>query len=119
MQTLPKKVDGLMKVLFCGKHFPWAMRLTREELAAHPNIQCSDCEPSQLEQSIADAHVVLPFMTRLDEATISKGRELRCVLQYGVGLEGVGGAVCGRAAADLTVTDVWLMRTSSPPSSLT
>ena len=90
------KIEGPMKVLFCGKHFPWAMRLTREELEGHPGIECSDCDPSELEERIADAHLVLPFMLKIDEGIISKGNHLRCVLQYGVGLDGVDISACTR-----------------------
>jgi phosphoglycerate dehydrogenase-like enzyme len=87
-------VDGPMKVLFCSQSFPWAMRLVQQQLEQHPDIICRACEASEVEREIVDADMVLPFMVRLDEATLAKGEKLRCVLQYGVGLEGVDIPAC-------------------------
>jgi lactate dehydrogenase-like 2-hydroxyacid dehydrogenase len=72
------------------------MRLTKQALEAHPDIICKACEASQVESEIVDAHLVLPFMVRLDEATLALGKKLRCVLQYGVGLEGVDIPACSK-----------------------
>lgn len=38
---------------------------------------------------ISSAHVAIPLMCRLDESLITKARNLRLIIQYGVGVEGI------------------------------
>jgi phosphoglycerate dehydrogenase-like enzyme len=74
-----------MKILFCGEAFPEARRqlgalLPDDEILAFP--------PDQLGAHIEEADVVVPLVSRVDEAFIRKGT-FGFIQQYGVGLETV------------------------------
>jgi len=45
------------------------------------------CNADEVAAHIGDAHIAVPFMARLDDAALSAARELRMVIQYGVGVE--------------------------------
>ena len=46
------------------------------------------CEREEVPSAIADAHVAVPLMTRIDADVMSRARSLKLILQFGVGLEG-------------------------------
>lgn len=74
-----------MKILFCGEGFPEA----RSRLAAIlPDDEILAFSPDKLGPHIAEADVVVPLVTRVDEAFIRKGT-FGLIQQYGVGLETV------------------------------
>lgn len=51
------------------------------------SLQVVACDDNEVAQHIRDAHIAVPFMAKLDEATLSAARQLRMVIQYGVGVE--------------------------------
>jgi len=72
-----------MKILFCGESFPEA----RKQLATLlPNDEILAFPPDELGPHIAEADVVVPLVTKVDEAFIRKGT-FGLIQQYGVGLE--------------------------------
>lgn len=74
-----------MKILFCGESFPEA----RKYLAALlPDYEILAFPPDLLGPHIAEADVVVPLVTRIDEEFISRGT-FGLIQQYGVGLESV------------------------------
>jgi phosphoglycerate dehydrogenase-like enzyme len=74
-----------MKILFCGEAFPEA----RKQLAALlPDDEFLAFPPGRLGPHIAEADVVVPLVTTVDEAFIRQGT-FGLVQQYGVGLETV------------------------------
>lgn len=80
----------MMKVLFCGKQFNSGFEFTRDEiLKRNLPIMVTSCYPDDLLKEVADAFVIIPFMCRIDRAVFEVAKELRMVMQYGVGLEGV------------------------------
>jgi phosphoglycerate dehydrogenase-like enzyme len=74
-----------MKILFCGESFPEARRqlsslLPGDEILAFP--------PEKIGPYIAEADVVVPLVTRVDETFIRQGT-FGLIQQFGVGLESV------------------------------
>lgn len=51
--------------------------------------QVVQCDSEDVAASIRDAHVAVPFMAQLDDATLAHARNLKLIIQYGVGVEGV------------------------------
>jgi phosphoglycerate dehydrogenase-like enzyme len=74
-----------MKILFCGESFPEARNRLRMLL---PNDEILAFPPSELSAHIAEADVVVPLVTKVDEAFIRQGT-FGLIQQYGVGLETV------------------------------
>ena len=75
-----------MRILFCDTTFEH----TREALAPYlPADELVCCPKAELAGAIAEAEVAIPLMARLDAAVIARGKRLRMIHQYGVGLEGV------------------------------
>lgn len=91
-----------LKVLFCGKEFPQGARCTQAAIEALREssaegadlIDVVSCDRSEVAEQIKDAHVAVPLMTRLDDAMLSHAKELRMVIQFGVGIEGVDEQAC-------------------------
>jgi phosphoglycerate dehydrogenase-like enzyme len=53
------------------------------------DTQVVACHDDEVAQHIGDAHIAVPFMAKLDEAVLSVAHQLRMVIQYGVGVEGI------------------------------
>lgn len=47
------------------------------------------CERADVPEEIRNAHVVVPFMAKLDQKILEHASSLQLIIQYGVGLEGV------------------------------
>ena len=53
------------------------------------------CRRDEVAEHLQAADLAVPFMARLDAATLARAHRLKLILQYGVGLEGVDvAAVC-------------------------
>jgi phosphoglycerate dehydrogenase-like enzyme len=75
----------MMKILFCGMAFPEARERLRALL---PNDDILAFPPDELPAHIAEADVVVPLVTKVDEKFIRQGK-FSLIQQYGVGLETV------------------------------
>lgn len=51
--------------------------------------QVTRCKRSEVPKFIGDAHVAIPMMSRLDADLLRRGEQLRLILQFGVGVEGI------------------------------
>jgi phosphoglycerate dehydrogenase-like enzyme len=85
MTDHPGNKGILMTILLCGEGFPVARTrlaalLPGDEILAYP--------PEELTDHIADADVIVPLVTRVDEDLIRQGT-FGLIQQYGVGLETV------------------------------
>lgn len=93
-------VEGTLRVVFAGGiHFTAALPETRKALERLPNageVELIQAPADQLAKAMRHAHVALPFMERFDAALLQGCPDLRCVLQFGVGLEGVDVEECSR-----------------------
>ncbi|ERN20040.1 uncharacterized protein LOC18448450 isoform X2 [Amborella trichopoda] len=85
------KMEGnaITKILFCSSHFPSAHEYTRECLQKYPFIQVDDVDIDDVPNVIGDYHICIPRMMRLDSEVISRAKQMKLIMQYGVGLEGV------------------------------
>ncbi|HXW76587.1 MAG TPA: NAD(P)-dependent oxidoreductase [Candidatus Eremiobacteraceae bacterium] len=91
-----------MKILFCGEGYSEARRRLAPLL---PNDEIAFVDPRQLRSALAGVAVVVPYMTRIDEAIIGLG-EFGLIQQFGVGLETVDVESATRAG-------VWVARIPS------
>ncbi|PKU25322.1 2-hydroxyacid dehydrogenase [Telmatospirillum siberiense] len=74
-----------MRIAFCGSGFPDAPRMLRDRLPSDEIVICAEDAPPR---SVAEAEVVIPAMTRIDDALMAKSR-IRLIQQWGAGVEGV------------------------------
>ncbi|KAL4184013.1 hypothetical protein AMTRI_Chr11g101200 [Amborella trichopoda] len=81
--------NAITKILFCGYVFPSGVQFTRENLQKYPFIQVDEVETDDVPNVIGDYHICIPRMQRLDSEVISRAKQMKLILQYGVGLEGV------------------------------
>ena len=51
--------------------------------------QVVNCKREALAEHIGSAHVAVPMMSRLDADMLRRGKQLKLVLQFGVGVEGI------------------------------
>ena len=107
---LGRVTPKMTRVLFCGNEFTWSYHFTKEALAKHADIevclridvsivlqliqpavllQVLRCERSEVPDRIEDMQVAIPFMARIDDATMKRAPALKLILQYGVGVEGI------------------------------
>ena len=87
-------LDQPCRVLFAGRHFQAAILYARRVLKER-DIDTSQIEliqaltTEQLLDAAPRADVAVPFMERFDKHFIASAENLRLIMQYGVGLEGV------------------------------
>lgn len=75
-----------MRILFCDTSFAPG-REALERLLPDDQVRC--CPRAEIALHIPEADVAVPLMSRLDGDLIAKGRNLKLIQQFGVGLEGV------------------------------
>jgi phosphoglycerate dehydrogenase-like enzyme len=76
-----------MRVLFCGKVFPYSRQRLADLLPAAGH-EFVECEESEVIRHLADIDVIIPAITRIDPAIFEAGR-FGLVQQFGVGLDTV------------------------------
>ncbi|ONK55643.1 uncharacterized protein A4U43_UnF610 [Asparagus officinalis] len=79
----------ITRVLFCGFQFPDSQNYTREYLHSHPYIQVDDVALDDVPNVIGKYHLCVVKMCQMNADLIAKASEMKLVMQYGVGLEGV------------------------------
>ncbi|CAG9463473.1 unnamed protein product [Pedinophyceae sp. YPF-701] len=96
-------VEGPLKVLFCGHDMTKGYEFTKEELeAADPSAVVTRCQRGDVLDHARDAHVLVPLMTRIEEHVIASSPDLRMIIQYGVGIEGIPHAAATAAGIDIS-----------------
>jgi phosphoglycerate dehydrogenase-like enzyme len=86
--------DQTCRVVFAGRHFQAGLLYTRKVLKER-EIDASRIKliPALTTEELLNvaphAHVALPFMERFDQHFIASATNLRLIMQYGVGLEGI------------------------------
>ena len=82
-----------VKVVFCGlDDFSSAYEFTKEILEAEENdvvYTVVSCDRQHLHSELMDTNVVIPLMTRITEDMINGAPNLKMIMQFGVGIEGV------------------------------
>lgn len=84
-------IERCCRVVFAGPHFPAGLRFTRErvERGNHRLELIHAQTDDELFQVAPVADVALPFMQKFPAEFLQKASQLRLVMQFGVGLEGV------------------------------
>ncbi|KAK9798534.1 hypothetical protein WJX73_010930 [Symbiochloris irregularis] len=78
------------KILFCGEEFAGGFKLTKEACESKmPNVEVVRCRRQDLAAPIGSADVALPMMSKLDAGLLAKAKQLKLILQFGVGVEGI------------------------------
>lgn len=77
------------RVLFCGPHFPASHLYTTEYLQNHSSIKVDVLPLEEIPKAISNYHVCIVKMMKLDSNIISRAVQMKLIMQYGVGLEGV------------------------------
>ena len=82
-----------VKIVFCGlDDFSSAYEFTKEILETEKNgiaYRVVSCDRQHLDSELKDANVVIPLMTRITEEMINGASNLKMIMQFGVGIEGV------------------------------
>uniref|UniRef100_A0A803M505 Uncharacterized protein n=1 Tax=Chenopodium quinoa TaxID=63459 RepID=A0A803M505_CHEQI len=81
--------EHITRVLFCGQQFVDSYNYTKEYLSNYPHIQVDDIPLSDVPNVIGNYHMCIPRMMRIDSDIISRAKQMKLILQFGVGLEGV------------------------------
>ncbi|XP_068648579.1 uncharacterized protein [Aristolochia californica] len=80
---------GITRVLFCGPHFAASQRYTAEYLQKYPFIQVDDVPLDEVPNVIGRYHICVVKNRRLDANLIAQAGQMKLIMQFGVGLEGV------------------------------
>lgn len=71
-------------------HFDSAYKYTKDILSKSvPNIDVKRCETVDLINNLENANVIIPFMSPISKEIIQSSKNLKLIIQFGVGLEGV------------------------------
>uniref|UniRef100_A0A1D1XYF7 Glyoxylate reductase n=1 Tax=Anthurium amnicola TaxID=1678845 RepID=A0A1D1XYF7_9ARAE len=81
--------NSITRVLFCGPHFPASHNYTREYVAHLPYIQVDEAPLEAVPDVICDYHICVVKNRRLDSQVIARANQMKLIMQFGVGLEGV------------------------------
>ncbi|KAK4600858.1 hypothetical protein RGQ29_010459 [Quercus rubra] len=79
----------LTRVLFCGPHFPASHNYTREYLQKYPFVQVDDVPLDDVPNVIEKYHMCVVKTMKLDSNVLSRATQMKLVMQYGVGVEGI------------------------------
>lgn len=80
---------GLTRVLFCGSQFASSHNYTKEYLQKYPFIQVDVVPMVDVPKVITNYQMCIPKMMKFDFDLISRASQMKLIVQYGVGLEGV------------------------------
>ncbi|KFK41640.1 hypothetical protein AALP_AA2G154000 [Arabis alpina] len=89
-ETMVGKDDKeVTRVLFCGPHFPDSYNFTREYVQPYPFIQADVVHVHDVPEVINNYHICVIMSMQMDSNVISRASNMKLIMQYGVGLEGV------------------------------
>ncbi|KAK1288823.1 hypothetical protein QJS10_CPB19g00078 [Acorus calamus] len=80
---------NLTRVLFCGPHWSASQNYTREYLQSYPFIQVDDIPLNDVPDVISKYHICVVKNFRMDSKVISHANQMKLIMQFGVGLDGV------------------------------
>lgn len=77
------------RVLFCGPYWPASTNYTKEYLQNYSFIQVDEVGLEQVPDVIHNYNICVVKNRRIDSDIIAKATQMKIIMQYGVGLEGV------------------------------
>ncbi|KAL6897319.1 hypothetical protein ACP4OV_007015 [Aristida adscensionis] len=77
------------RVLFCGPYFPASTNYTKEYMQKYPFIEVDEVALDKVPDVIQNYHICVVKNRRIDSEIIAKATQMKIIMQYGVGLEGV------------------------------
>ncbi|KAF0906602.1 hypothetical protein E2562_012052 [Oryza meyeriana var. granulata] len=80
---------GITRVLFCGPYWPASTIYTKEYLQNYPFIQVDEVGLEEVPDVIQNYHLCVVKNRRIDSDIIAKASQMKVIMQYGVGIEGV------------------------------
>ncbi|KAG9456944.1 hypothetical protein H6P81_001452 [Aristolochia fimbriata] len=80
---------SITRLLFCGPHFPASQQYTKEYLQKYPFIQVDDVPLDEVPNVIGRYHICVVKNKRFDANLIAQAGQMKLLMQFGVGLEGV------------------------------
>uniref|UniRef100_A0A2P2JRJ9 Uncharacterized protein n=1 Tax=Rhizophora mucronata TaxID=61149 RepID=A0A2P2JRJ9_RHIMU len=79
----------ITRLLFCGSSWPASQDYTKEYLQKHPFIQVDAVPLGDVPDVIGNYHICVAKNMKLDSRIISCASQMKLIVQFGVGLEGV------------------------------
>ncbi|KAI9383597.1 hypothetical protein POPTR_013G104200v4 [Populus trichocarpa] len=79
----------ITRVLFCGPYFPASHQYTKEYLQKYPFIQVDDVPLAVVPDVISNYNICIVKNMRLTSNIISRATQMKLIMQFGVGIEGV------------------------------
>ncbi|CAN6458387.1 unnamed protein product [Victoria cruziana] len=79
----------VFRVLFCGPYFPASHNYTIEYLKVSPHVQVDVVPLDKVADVIDNYHLCIVKNKRLDSDLIARAKQMKLIMQFGVGLEGV------------------------------
>ncbi|XP_024021067.1 uncharacterized protein LOC21391680 [Morus notabilis] len=89
MMKVVNAQEKITRVIFCGPHFPASHNYTRQYLQDYPFIQVDEVPLDDVPKVIENYHLCVVKMMKLDSHIIARAKEMKLIMQFGVGLEGV------------------------------
>lgn len=77
------------RILFCGVGFPTSCEYTKQYLLPYPFIQIDAVPYEEVPDKIGSYDICVHRGMRLDSKVIAHAKQLKLIVQFGVGLEGV------------------------------
>ncbi|XP_066168193.1 uncharacterized protein [Oryza sativa Japonica Group] len=79
----------ITRVLFCGPYWPAATIYTKDYLESYPFIQVDEVGLEEVPDVIQNYHLCIVKNRLIDSDIIAKASQMKVIMQYGVGIEGV------------------------------
>lgn len=80
---------SITRVLFCGPHFSASHIYTREYLEKYPFIRVDEVPLDDVPDVIEHYHICVAKSMKLNSTIISRAKQMKIIMQFGVGLEGI------------------------------
>ncbi|XP_008802910.2 hydroxypyruvate reductase isoform X2 [Phoenix dactylifera] len=87
--TAENGYNHITRVLFCGFYWSASQKYTREYLQNYPFIQIDEVALDDVPDVIDKYHICVVKNRRMDSKVIAKAVQMKLIMQFGVGLEGV------------------------------
>ncbi|GMH21776.1 hypothetical protein Nepgr_023618 [Nepenthes gracilis] len=88
-EAVGRMEQRVTRVLFCGPLHSASQNYTREYLSHYPFIQVDDVPIEDVPKVIGNYHICVVKNMQMNSSVISRAKQMKLLVQFGVGLEGV------------------------------